>query len=116
MVTSSGKECPCCKQTLPDVHPLGVKLTAFQSDMVKFIRRAGPHGIDTPRLFDLLYGDDPDGGPAVGLKAVKALAYYTNRRLAAVGKEIRSTGAGVKRGTYGRYVFRDKGERHGRAT
>lgn len=56
-------ECACCGQTLPDDMPEGLVLRGKRRAIYEAVRRAGSHGIDARRLWALLYGNDPNGGP-----------------------------------------------------
>lgn len=95
------------------MHQLGIHLSPMQQRLVDAVRRAGPAGLPSDRLEQILY-DDPDGGPENISDRTKAIVYWTNRRLAEIGKEVRSSASGGKYGYRGRYFFRDKGERHSR--
>jgi hypothetical protein len=47
-------------------------------------------GITTPRLFNLLYDDDPDGGPIEGRKQIDVMLANLKPAFAALGLELRS--------------------------
>lgn len=95
--------CPHCHQTLPDEPVLhGIVLRPATKRLFDAVKRAGPNGIYPPDLFELLYQEDPNGGPETGMKCLHARIWLLNRRLRKIGKEISSM-----RGRYGAYVLRD---------
>lgn len=97
--------CSCCGQTLPPKLDVGIYLTQLQQRLVERVHRAGKHGIQTSRLFDFMYGDDPNGGPSHGNDSLRVFIYQVNQRLKKVGKVIRSPKGG--RGCEGIYTLRD---------
>jgi DNA-binding response OmpR family regulator len=60
--------CPCCNRPMEDSRaPIeglaGAALTNQHRQMVAELVRAYPQPVSRDRLFDILYGLDPDGGP-----------------------------------------------------
>lgn len=80
---------------------LSVRLTPLQRQIVNLVQRAGDEGIGSDRLFDLLYSDDPNGGPLTGKKCLHVLVWQTNSALRAVGMAIHCSRGG--RGASGFY-------------
>lgn len=89
------KCCPTCGQTLPPASELnGVVLSKTRKRIYELVRRAGKYGIISDDLFDLVYQDDPNGGPENGKHVVSQHIYYMNRQLAPIGKKITAGGRG----------------------
>jgi hypothetical protein len=108
--TAMGGErvCECCGQELPRPASLfdGLGLSPMQRRIAELVLRAGEYGISGARLFDALYADDPDGGPLTGLASLRVQVRNVNRKLAAVGKEVRAPRGGRAYGGEGCYVLR----------
>ena len=99
-------ECPCCGQTLPPELPFGLKLAPQQQRLVERVRKAGRYGILSDVLFDFLYSDDPDGGPASGKVCLHTRIWQVNCKLREVGKVIRASRGGNIGGATN-YVLKD---------
>lgn len=96
---SEQQVCKCCGQTLPDLSlPDGLKLSGKRKLLFTAVNRAGQHGITTSRLFDALYGDDPNGGPNTGTRIISTQVFFVNKRLKDMGWRIKGghTGHGVE--------------------
>jgi hypothetical protein len=105
-----GGVCTHCGQTLPPPASMfdSLRLSPGQLRLAKLVLRAGEHGISGRRLFDLLYADDVDGGPVTGVDTLKVRVCMVNRKLAAIGKEIRAPKGGRGGGPgVQHYVLRD---------
>jgi len=101
------RTCKCCGQTLP-LSALDIPMADGQKKLVEAVRRAGKHGIATDRLFDVLYGDDIDGGPQSGVKTLHVRVCTVNRLLRKHGYRISGNHTG-SRHAYGRYIlYRDE--------
>lgn len=96
--------CKCCGQALPPVEGFDFAMPKGMADLVNNVRRAGEWGIATDRLFDLLYADDPNGGPDTGIKVLHVRVSQANRILREHGWAIRGEHTGVRH-AYGRYVL-----------
>lgn len=94
--------CKCCGQTLPAIEGVEIVLSAGLRNLVQTVRLAGPHGIDTNRLFDKLYDGDLDGGPLSGHKALHVRVHQVNKRLRPHGWRIVGNRTDSETG-YGRY-------------
>ncbi len=81
------KCCPTCGQTLPEPAPAGVRLSPLKTKIFERVRRAGPNGISTRDLWDLIYANDADGGP-ISLKVLAVHINQLNKQLRPLGKRI----------------------------
>lgn len=86
--------CKCCGQTLPPNPPLGCKLRGKQARIVELVFRAGPHGIKSDQLFELLHENDPNGGPETGIKVLHVQVNQVNKKLKPYGHKIKATSRG----------------------
>lgn len=100
----SVKICECCGQEIRTDIDLGVKLSRGDRTIVNAVHKAGKNGILTPRLFDILYSDDPDGGPETGMKTLHTRVHLLNRKIKPAGYYIRGEHSGGER-VYGRYFL-----------
>jgi hypothetical protein len=59
--------CPCCKQavTIPSLDDVitGCRLDGFEASILSAVWAGKGHPVQTERVFDAMYADDPDGGP-----------------------------------------------------
>ena len=60
--------CPCCGSQIDDPsiameHLAGVALTPSQREILQIIVKSHPRPVSTDAMIDLIYGDDPEGGP-----------------------------------------------------
>jgi hypothetical protein len=85
MDTNPVKCCPTCGHPLPVE---GLKLTGLKKVIYDYVQRAGAHGIDSYRLYDLVYAMDPNGGPERNCIAVTI--NQLNKKLKPYGQMIRS--------------------------
>lgn len=81
--------CKCCGQTLPEKVALGIKLAPGEQLIVDSVVKAGQHGLHSDRLFNILYGDDPNGGPSTGINTLHVRVWHLNRKLRTVGYTIK---------------------------
>ena len=80
---------------MPDDIPFnGTHFSPKQRELLHHVTHAGPYGIDTHRLFDKLYADDPDGGPLTRYKVIHIMVCQTNIKLKPHGKKIVGTRTG----------------------
>ena len=56
--------------------------------ILRAVKTAGPRGILSDDLFEMLYGDDIEGGPGSGKKAMYVLINQLNRNLASKGWRV----------------------------
>lgn len=75
------KCCKTCGQTLPPRLKLSIKLAPGAQRIVDRVHRAGSNGILSTELFEFVYGDDPNGGPNEGRKALAARIWAVNKKL-----------------------------------
>ena len=57
-------------------------------------------GVTPAHLFNLVYADDPNGGPLSGRKAVQVQRVNLNKKLAPLGLHIASAGSGFRDRAY----------------
>jgi hypothetical protein len=53
-----------------------------------------PDGLTINNLVDLVYGDDPNGGPLTAPRSLNVLAHRANKQLRAQGYQIKSAWLG----------------------
>lgn len=97
------KTCECCGHPLPDDSVLGA-LTPLQRRVFTAIKRAGRAGIPSRELMDIVYANDPTGGPA-STNIIAVVARQMKDRLAPFGLTLRGR---VGRGGY--YTLETLGE------
>lgn len=60
--------CPCCKQAVavPSLEDAiaSACLNGFEARILGAVWKGGGHPVQTERVFDAMYCDDPDGGPS----------------------------------------------------
>ena len=99
--------CDKCGQPLPRdylfVGSAVVQLKGKRRILYDAVVKAGTRGVGKERLMDLLYGDDPNGGPE-SASILSSTIRHVNNVLASTGKRIRSTGMGQGEHVY---VLRD---------
>ena len=101
------KVCPCCGQTLP-ADPPTIRLSPQQTLIFNRVVQAGAHGVSRNVLLDLMYRDDPAGGPLTFDKVLHVQVCQINRKLKALGKKIKSTGlGGTTRERASHYIYQD---------
>jgi hypothetical protein len=92
------RTCKCCGHPLPDEGVLAA-LTPLQRRVFTAIQRAGPAGVPASQLMDIVYADDPTGGP-VSTNIISVVANQMKPRLIPFGVQLRG-----KRGAGGYYVL-----------
>lgn len=89
--------CPSCGRTLPrDWLALGsntIPMRGKQRILYDAVLKSGDAGISRDRLMDLMYGDDPNGGPD-SYNTFSAIIRHINNKLEKAGRKIKSTGMG----------------------
>ncbi len=78
-------KCPCCDGT--GIIPL----SRMQFKVWDALRRAGPDGLSASALAERVYAGE-DGGPDTAINCIWGHAYHANKRLAALGQRIVSSG------------------------
>lgn len=82
--------CKCCGQTLPTPYPKGVRLPKVQLAIFEAIRKAGKHGIARARVREVVYADDPEGGPEFD-NVISVHVQRINKALNPAGLKIQSS-------------------------
>ena len=96
--------CKCCGQTLPPAIDTGLVLAPGYQRILDALHRAGKHGIESERLFAILYSHDPHGGPVTGLKCMHVRIWYLNQQLKKVGLRVKGQHTGSAENGYYRLV------------
>lgn len=96
MSTERDMCCPTCGQTLPlKNRPEGVYLSRLQGQIWDTVQKAGVHGILSDRLYDLLYQNDPNGGPD-SRHCLSVHVWHLNCKIRPIGWEVRAESTGSK--------------------
>ena len=94
----SAIECPCCKKPVgvPDIGVLVdyYEIPAQEAAILRAVWKGKGHPVPNERIFDLMYEDDPDGGPTPQkmYSAFKVSLHYLRARLKGSGVGIESCG------------------------
>lgn len=93
-----GVECPCCRQSVA-VPTLEAVLAAynvppFQARLLEAVWRGKGRPVQSSRLIDAIYADDPDGGPSdvLAAKNLKVALCRLRSRLKGSGILIETVG------------------------
>lgn len=84
--------CKCCGHPLPP-DDLEQRLTPMQGRLYQILRRAGTRGVEGRMLMELLYQDDPSGGPE-STNIINVMSKNINKRLEAFGLAVQATARG----------------------
>lgn len=91
-------DCPCCSQpvsapTLPIVIDR-YRIRPLEARILGAIWRGKGHAVQTERIFDAMYVDDPDGGPSPQrmYAAFKVALCHLRKRLEGSGVGIENVG------------------------
>lgn len=106
--------CPCCKQPI-DVPSLedaiaSARLDGFEASILRAVWSGKGHPVQTERIFDAMYADDPDGGPSPTrmYAAFRGALARLNSKLNATGVAVH--GVGYRKGW--RLALREQGRAH----
>lgn len=93
-----GIACPCCQQSVR-VPSLAIvidhyKVTPLEARILGAIWKGKGHPVQTERIFDAMYADDPDGGPSPTrmYAAFKVALCHLRVRLGGSGVSIENVG------------------------
>jgi len=95
-------ECPCCRQAvgIPTIEMIidHYNVSALEARILRAVWRGKGHPVQTERIFDAMYADDPDGGPSLTsmYAALKGALHRLRRRIEGSGISIEN--AGYRRG------------------
>ena len=78
--------CPRCRRPFP---PPLVVTGPLRQRMVNILANR-PDGLTINNLVDLVYADDPDGGPVTAPSSLNVMAHKANKQLRAQGYQIKS--------------------------
>lgn len=90
--------CPCCHQPVRvpslDVVVDHYQVTPLQARILGAVWRGKGHPVQTERIFDAMYVDDPNGGPSPTrmYTAFKVALFHLRERLAGSGITIENVG------------------------
>jgi len=97
--------CPCCRQPMAAPPPMAGVLDGLRRPQHRVIAealiKAYPRPLSRDRLIELLYGDDPDGGPEGAGNIVTVRIAHLRKELAPMGWTVNCNGRG--RGYVGSY-------------
>lgn len=85
-------ECPCCRQAV-DVPSLDIVISQFgvrplEARVLRAVWNGKGMPVQTERIFDSMYEDDPDGGPSYA-------SMYTSFKVALCRLRTRLRGSGI---------------------
>jgi hypothetical protein len=90
--------CPCCSQAV-EVPSLNVvidhfKVTPLEARILGAVWKGKGHPVQTERIFDAMYADDPDGGPTPTKMylAFKVALCHLRKKLNGSGIGVESVG------------------------
>lgn len=90
--------CPCCKRPV-DIPPLDIvvdhyRIPPLQSRILGAVWRGRGYPVPTERIFDVMYTDDPDGGPSpcAMYRAFEVALFHLRARLNGSGISIENVG------------------------
>lgn len=95
-------QCPCCRQRVhvPDVEIIidHYGVTAGEANVLRAVWRGKGLPVQAERIFDVMYADDPDGGPSPSrmYSAFKVALCHLRKKLKGSGVSIEN--AGYRRG------------------
>lgn len=90
--------CPCCKHPIsaPDVEIVidHFRLPPMQAAVLRAVWRGKGMPVMPERIFNVIYADDPDGGPSPGTmyRNFKVTLCHLRKRLAGTGIAIENVG------------------------
>lgn len=91
-------ECPCCKSPVYvptlDLVIDHYRLTPTEANILRAVWRGKGHPVQTERIFDAMYADDPDGGPSPSKMylAFKVALHHMREKLKGSGIGIENVG------------------------
>lgn len=80
-------KCPCCGA--PSLPRNLTDLTSHEHAFAQALRERRGEWVTAQYLFDQVYGDDPNGGPLMGMKMVHIYVHKLRRKLGADVVETR---------------------------
>ncbi len=92
--------CPCCKREVSvpslDVVVSHYRVPPCEENVLRAVWKGKGRAVQTERIFDAMYADDPDGGPSPDrmYRAFKALLHNLRVRLAGSGITVENVGYG----------------------
>lgn len=98
--------CPCCNRPMDVDHvPIEVltegRLEPQMRKIVTALAKAYPRSVSVPAIFDVLYGDDPNGGPDDPRSVVAVRICKLRTQIEKYGWTVPTNKGGP--GSYGRY-------------
>lgn len=96
--------CKTCGQTLPRKKFCGMHFRGNRRKIIERIQKSGKHGVQTQRLYDLLYADKADGGPDT-LNIIHIYVCQMNKALKKEGWRIKNLTPGGGPGMQATYAL-----------
>lgn len=96
----SKNHCPCCGQRVAapslDIIIDTCKVRPIEAKILRAVWNGKGHPVQTQRIFDAMYEDDPDGGPEPPMmyRAFKVALCHLRKRLIGSGVAIENLGYG----------------------
>jgi len=78
--------CPACRRPFPPA----LVVTGSRRQRLVDILAGRPDGVLVRDLVDLVYADDPDGGPLTAQRSLNVIAHRANTQLRSQGYQIKS--------------------------
>lgn len=92
-------KCPCCggeMESTPEVT-LDAGLTPLELAIMTAMVSAYPRGLTRRQLANIVYSDDPNGGPDTAEKAMSVYLYYIRAKIKPLGWHVGGrSGRGVR--------------------
>ena len=82
--------CKCCGHPIPP-SSVEAALTPMERQLYTYVKRAGTVGITNRDLMDLLYANDPSGGPESS-NIISVVTKNIRKKINPLGLTIKSTG------------------------
>lgn len=94
MSLAAAKVCPYCGSGVALEYPDGLDLPPIRFKIFETVRRSGSRGIMPESLEEIVYADDPNGGPLGARKSIQVSISVLNKTLVSWGLRIRSGARG----------------------
>ena len=73
-----------------------IVLSPMQRKLIERVHRSGNEGICSTDLFEYMYGDDPNGGPDWGVKAMASFICQLNKKIKKDRYRVRAPKGGMR--------------------
>lgn len=96
MVTAAVKVCEKCGHPIPTLDVLS-DLTKHQMKIFLALHKAGQAGLSLDRIIEIVYADDPSGGPTYATDSVRCAMWQMGAKLKIHSLRIACGRASVRR-------------------